>query len=50
MFSDAIVFLIVAIFAARARKLFTKPWAARATSRATGIAMLGAALRIGSEH
>lgn len=50
MLSDAIVYLIIGLFAARARPLLSKPWAARTTSRITGLAMLGAAVRIGSER
>ncbi len=50
MLSDAIVYLIIAMFAVRARPLLAKPWAARTTSRVTGLAMLGAAVRIGSER
>lgn len=50
MLSDAVVYFIVGMFAARARPLLAKPWAARATSRVTGVAMLGAAVRIGSER
>jgi homoserine/homoserine lactone efflux protein len=50
MLSDAVVYFIVGMFAARARPLLTKPWAARATSRVTGVAMLGAAVRIGTER
>ncbi|HZC35785.1 MAG TPA: LysE family translocator [Chthoniobacterales bacterium] len=50
MLSDALVYLIVAMFAARARPLLSKPWAARTTSRITGVAMLGAAVRIGTER
>ena len=50
MLSDAFVYLLVGIFAARARPLLTKPWAARITSRITGVAMLGAAVRIGTER
>jgi len=50
MLSDAIVYLIVGMFASRARPLLAKPWAARTTSRVTGLAMLGAAVRIGSER
>ncbi len=50
MLSDAIVYLIIGMFAARARPLLAKPWAARTTSRVTGVAMLGAAVRIGSER
>jgi hypothetical protein len=38
------------MFAVRARPLLAKPWAARTTSRVTGLAMLGAAVRIGSER
>jgi threonine/homoserine/homoserine lactone efflux protein len=50
MLSDAVVYFIIAMFAARARPLLTKPWAARTTSRVTGVAMLGAAVRIGTER
>jgi homoserine/homoserine lactone efflux protein len=50
MLSDAVVYSIVAMFAARARPLLAKPWAARTTSRVTGVALLGAAVRIGSER
>jgi homoserine/homoserine lactone efflux protein len=50
MLSDAVVYLIVGLFAARARPLLSKPWAARTTSRITGAAMLGAAVRIGTER
>jgi homoserine/homoserine lactone efflux protein len=50
MLSDAIVYLIIGMFAARARPLLSKPWAARTTSRVTGVAMLGAAVRIGTER
>jgi homoserine/homoserine lactone efflux protein len=50
MLSDAIVYLIIGMFAARAGSLLAKPWAARTTSRVTGLAMLGAAVRIGSER
>ena len=50
MLSDAFVYLLVGIFAARARPLLTKPWAARITSRITGVTMLGAAVRIGTER
>jgi homoserine/homoserine lactone efflux protein len=50
MLSDAVVYSIVGMFAARARPLLAKPWAARATSRVTGVAMLGAAVRIGTER
>jgi homoserine/homoserine lactone efflux protein len=50
MLSDAIVYLIIGMFAARARPLLSKPWAARTTSRLTGVAMLGAAVRIGTER
>jgi len=50
MLTDAVVYSIVGMFAARARPLLAKPWAARATSRLTGVAMLGAAVRIGTER
>lgn len=50
MLTDAIVYLVVGIFAARARPLLSKPWAARTTSRITGVAMLGAAVRISTER
>jgi homoserine/homoserine lactone efflux protein len=50
MLSDTVVYLVVGLFAARARPLLVKPWAARTTSRVTGLAMLGAAVRIGSER
>jgi homoserine/homoserine lactone efflux protein len=50
MLSDAMVYLIIGTFAARAGSLLAKPWAARTTSRVTGLAMLGAAVRIGSER
>jgi threonine/homoserine/homoserine lactone efflux protein len=50
MLTDAVVYSIVAMFAARARPLLSKPWATRATSRITGAAMLGAAVRIGTER
>ena len=50
MLSDAVVYLILGMLAARARPLSTKPWAARTTSRITGVAMLGAAVRIGTER
>jgi homoserine/homoserine lactone efflux protein len=50
MLTDAVVYSIVGMLAARARALLCKPWAARATSRVTGIAMLGAAVRIGTER
>jgi homoserine/homoserine lactone efflux protein len=50
MLTDAVVYLIVGLFAARARPLLSKPWAARTTSRITGVAMLGAAVRIGAER
>ncbi|HEX3445260.1 MAG TPA: LysE family translocator [Chthoniobacterales bacterium] len=50
MLSDAVVYSIVGMFAARARPLLAKPWAARATNRITGGAMLGAAVRIGTER
>jgi homoserine/homoserine lactone efflux protein len=50
MLSDALVYLIIVTFAARARLLLSKPWAARATNRITGVAMLGAAVRIGAER
>jgi homoserine/homoserine lactone efflux protein len=50
MLSDAIVYLIVGLFAARARPLLSTPRAARLTSRITGAAMLGAAVRIGAER
>jgi homoserine/homoserine lactone efflux protein len=50
MLSDAVVYLVVGIFAARARPLLAKPWAARTTSRITGVALLGAAVRIGTER
>jgi homoserine/homoserine lactone efflux protein len=49
MLSDAVVYLIIGIFAARARSLLFKPWVARTTNRITGVAMLGAAVRIGTE-
>jgi homoserine/homoserine lactone efflux protein len=50
MLTDAVVYSIVGMFAARARPLLSKPWAARTTSRITGLAMLGAAVRIGTEQ
>jgi homoserine/homoserine lactone efflux protein len=50
MLTDAVVYSILGIFAARARPLLSKPWAARTTSRITGVAMLGAAVRIGTER
>jgi threonine/homoserine/homoserine lactone efflux protein len=50
MLSDTVVYLVVGLFAARARPLLSKPWAARTTSRITGAAMLGAAVRIGTER
>ena len=50
MLSDAIVYSFVVMFAARARPLLSKPSAARTTSRVTGVAMLGAAIRISTER
>jgi homoserine/homoserine lactone efflux protein len=50
MLTDALVYSVVSAFAARLRPLLAKPWAARATSRVTGVAMLGAAVRIGTER
>jgi homoserine/homoserine lactone efflux protein len=50
MLTDTVVYFVVGLFAARARPLLSKPWAARTTSRITGAAMLGAAVRIGTER
>jgi homoserine/homoserine lactone efflux protein len=50
MLTDTVVYFVVGLFAARARPLLSKPWAARTTNRITGAAMLGAAVRIGTER
>jgi homoserine/homoserine lactone efflux protein len=50
MLSDAIVYSLLAIFAARARILLSSPRAARLTNRISGAAMLGAAVRLGTER
>jgi homoserine/homoserine lactone efflux protein len=50
MLSDAIVYSLLSIFAARARTLLSTPRAARLTNRISGAAMLGAAVRIGTER
>ena len=50
MLSDALVYLVIGMFAARAQPFLAKPWAARTTNRITGAAMLGAAVRIGTER
>lgn len=50
MLSDALVYSLLAIFAARARVLLSSPRTARLTSRISGAAMLGAAVRIGTER
>jgi homoserine/homoserine lactone efflux protein len=50
MLSDAVVYTILGLFAARARPLLTTRKAVRITNRITGAAMLGAAVRIGAER
>jgi homoserine/homoserine lactone efflux protein len=50
MLSDATVYTLLGMFAARARPLLTTPKAVRITNRITGAAMLGAAARIGAER
>jgi threonine/homoserine/homoserine lactone efflux protein len=48
--SDALVFAAYGALAHRARLLLKTPRAARATSRVTGVAMLGVAARLAAEH
>ncbi len=48
--SDALVFAVYALLADRARGLLATPRYARATSRVTGVAMLGAATRLAVER
>jgi homoserine/homoserine lactone efflux protein len=50
MLSDAVLYSLLAIFAARARTLLSSPRAARLTHRISGAAMLGVAVRIGTER
>jgi threonine/homoserine/homoserine lactone efflux protein len=50
MLSDAIVYSVIGMFAARVRPLLSKPWAARTTSRVSGVAMLGDAVRTEAER
>ncbi|MBV8276437.1 MAG: LysE family translocator [Verrucomicrobia bacterium] len=46
MLSDTIIYLLLAMLAARARPLLASPRATRIVSRVSGVAMLGAAARV----
>jgi homoserine/homoserine lactone efflux protein len=49
MLSDTIIYLLLSILAARARPLLASPRATRIVSRASGLAMLGAAVRVATK-
>lgn len=49
MLSDTIIYLLLAMLAARARPLLASPRATRIVSRVSGLAMLGAAARVATK-